>query len=350
LTEAPWFVTLAIPIAAFPSPRPVYAFLALAAGLGLLAIAFAMYASRRLTRPIAALAGNAERLLQGQPMDLSQSSSILDIERLRAALIRAAESVHLIQQGEVRAAVAEERARASAEAAQAVQALNATLEQRVKERTADLQRLTGELALTEQRERQRLAHVLHDGLQQLLVGAKLRATILNKHGDPTVQTASRDIEKLLEEALASSRSLTAELSPTILEHGLIPALQWLATWMQEKHGLMVHLDTDAPVLPLTNPVRLMVFHAVRELLFNVTKHANVREARVAVHQHDGTALIMVADAGTGFDPQTVQSGFGLFSVRERLEYVGGRLDIASAPGQGSRFTLIVPLQPVPPAV
>jgi PAS domain S-box-containing protein len=234
----------------------------------------------------------------------------------------------------------------------ALQQLNATLEDRVRERTADLQRLTGELAVTEQRERQRLAHVIHDGLQQLLVAANMRVRLLERHADPTVQAASREVHKLLNESVIASRSLTAELSPPILESGLIPALGWLGRWMQETHGLTVYLETGAPVVPITNPVRLLVFHAVRELLFNVKKHAHVNEARLAVRQREGWADVIVCDAGIGFDPQAVNtgtSGFGLFSIRERLQYVGGTLHIASAPGQGSRFTLTVPVQPGSPA-
>jgi len=352
LTEAPWVVSLSIPLAAFPSPRPVYGFLALGVVLGCLAVGLALYASRQLTRPVAELAENAERLLRGAAMDYGPASGLREIEHLWEALVTAAASVQALQREEARAAMAEERARLSTESAEAMQQLNATLEQRVQARTADLQRLTGELALAEQRERQRLALMLHDGLQQLLVAAKMRATLLDKHRDPTVQAASRDLQKLLDESIAASRSLTAELSPPILESGLIPALQWLSRWMQDTHGLTVHLNTDAPVLPIANSERLLLFQVVRELLFNVKKHAQVSEASVVVSERHGAVQLVVSDAGAGFDPQTLNTsdgGFGLFSIRERLRYVGGDMAIASAPSQGSKFTLTVPLQASAPS-
>jgi signal transduction histidine kinase len=224
--------------------------------------------------------------------------------------------------------------------------LNTTrLYARLQEDTVALHRLTGELALAEQRERQRVAHVLHDGVQQLLVGATMRVAMLDKHRDPVVQAASRDTQKLLEQGLAESRALTADLSPPILEVGLVPALQGLQRRMKETYGLTVHLDADADP-PLSNPESLLLYHAVRELLFNVTKHAHASEARVGLTKQDGTIQVVVADAGAGFVPGTTppsDGGFGLVSIRERLRYIGGTLDIASAPGQGSRFTLTVPL-------
>jgi two-component system, NarL family, sensor histidine kinase UhpB len=222
---------------------------------------------------------------------------------------------------------------------------------RLHERTLALHRLTGELVLAEQRERQRIAHVLHEGVQQVLVGAKLRSAVLDTHEDPGVQTASRDLRRLLDAALAEARALTADLSPPILEAGLVPALQGLKRRMQETYGLTVHLDAEVDTdLPLTNRENLLVYHAVRELLLNVTKHAHVPEARVSLARHDGHVQVVVADAGAGFVPSARPSsdgGFGLVSLRERLRYVGGHLDIVSAPGQGSRLTLTVPLSPAP---
>ena len=214
-----------------------------------------------------------------------------------------------------------------------------------------LRALAGELTLAEHRERRRIAQILHDHLQQLLVAAKVRLTVLGRAADGGTSQAATDIAGLVEESLTVSRSLTAELSPPILsEAGVTPALAWLAHWMGEKHGLVVELVGEPDVFPGAGDVRVLLYEAVRELLFNVVKHAQVKTATVRVQQApEDQVQVVVEDCGVGFDPPTVTpvgaagGGFGLFSIRERLELVGGRLEVASAPGQGSRFTLTAPL-------
>jgi PAS domain S-box-containing protein len=216
-------------------------------------------------------------------------------------------------------------------------------------RAEQLRRLTGELTLAEQRERRRLAKVLHDHLQQLLVGARFRTSVLSRLGDERVARSAGEIETLLEEALAASRSLTAELSPPILhEGGLGAGLGWLARWMADKHGLGVELSVDEPPQPLLDDVKVLLFESVRELLFNAVKHARASTVRLGLRQVDGGMLqVTVSDSGPGFDPAALRQvgeggGLGLFSIRERLGLIGGRVEIDSTPGQGSRIRLVVP--------
>jgi CheY-like chemotaxis protein len=132
--------------------------------------------------------------------------------------------------------------------------------------------------------------------------------------------------------------------------GLPAALTWLADWTRKQYGLVVQVSAD----PLANSdrkdERTLIFESVRELLFNAVKHARVdRVALNLVLNSDDTLCITVADQGAGFDPAKLvdrakggQVGWGLFSIRERLMLLGGRLDIESAPGRGTRFRLIVP--------
>ena len=235
------------------------------------------------------------------------------------------------------------------------------LERRVAERTAELEhrarqlaRLTSELTLAEQRERQRLAQVLHDHLQQLLVGAKFGLELLSRQATEHQQPAVEQVRGLLDESIKASRALTAELSPPILqEAGLGAGLEWLTRWMHDKHGLAVELAVDADICPEREDIRVLLFQSVRELLFNVVKHAGVTAARVQVTRHDPDHIrVVVSDEGTGFGgPEAVQpggsllvGGFGLFSIRERLHLIGGRLDVATGPGQGTRITLVAPCQ------
>ncbi len=227
----------------------------------------------------------------------------------------------------------------------------------IAQRASQLRALAGELTLSEQRERRRMAKLLHDHLQQLLVGAKFRAAILERGGDELVRNAVAEIEKLLDDSIQASRSLTAELSPPILhDGGLAPGLEWLSRWMADKHGLFVQLEVEKDLPQIPDDVRILLFESVRELLFNVVKHAHCRSVDVTARRIGSREVILtVSDEGQGFDPSAVKKagetggGFGLFSIHERLGMIGGKLEIDSAPGKGSRFVLTAPVNEAPAA-
>jgi len=233
------------------------------------------------------------------------------------------------------------------------------LETRVKERTAELEqraeqltRLSSELTLAEKRERRRLAEIIHDNLQQQIVGAKIRLEVLGRDIGEEHRQPVEEIHALLMDSLRTSRSLNTQLAPHVLyDRGLAPALEWLAQTMRESYPLEV--DTDlAPEIPVSSEnLRVLLFESVRELLFNVVKHARAASARIELARHDGDSLrISVSDGGVGFDSEQLKrglarsDGFGLFSISERLELIGGRLDMESVPGQGAAFHLIAPLE------
>jgi PAS domain S-box-containing protein len=234
-----------------------------------------------------------------------------------------------------------------------------TLELEVKQRqeaeeqlrvlAGQLRALAGELTLTEQRERRRLGKILHDHLQQLLVGAKFRVAILARTGDDLICEAASEIDRLLAESINVSRSLTAELSPPILQEGGLQAgLEWLARWMRDKHALQVDLKTQDGFPDLPNEMTALLFESLRELLFNTVKHAGVSSADVSIRPlKDRSLRIQVRDEGRGFDPTSIApssgggGGFGLFSIRERMNLIGGKVEIDSAPGQGASVILTV---------
>jgi len=236
-----------------------------------------------------------------------------------------------------------------------LKSLNETLERRVAERSAEAERrseqlrqLASELTLAEQRERKRLAQVLHDGLQQILVGAKYRLALFDR-SKGTKQTAA-EVADIIDDAIETSRSLTAELSPPILhQSGLLAALEWLVRWMHDKHGLSVALVAGEKIRLPPGELDVFLFQAIRELLFNVIKHAGVKEARVRVNQQDGQIQITVEDEGSGFDPSQLRAaggetgGFGLFNLSERLNLLGGGMTIDSSSEKGSRILLSAPM-------
>lgn len=243
---------------------------------------------------------------------------------------------------------------------EALKELNETLEQRVAERTAVAERrsrqlaaLASQLSQAEQRERRKIARVLHDGLQQMLITAKLKISQLEKKDlGPQSNEVVRNVDNLLEQSIQASRELTVSLSPPILyDMGLIPALEWLGRQMSDKHNLRVELAADATVRPKTEALRVLLFESVRELLFNVVKHAGVSYARVQVLRHsDSEMKVVVEDYGAGFEVNKAQynagldGGFGLFSIRERLELLGGRMQVYSSPNCGARLSLYAPVR------
>jgi signal transduction histidine kinase len=203
------------------------------------------------------------------------------------------------------------------------------------------------LELAEQRERRRLAMILHDGLQQILVAAKLNFGVLSRTGD--LKKATEEVVGLLDEAIEMSRSLTAELGPPMLFRGGIgSSLRWLVRWFHERHSLTVKLTAPEEIMPVPEEVSVLLFRSVRELLFNIVKHAGSDVAFVEVVQQEGWIRVSIADEGAGFDPSQIRGeggssgGFGLFSISERLGFLRGTMEIESALGHGSRFVLSVP--------
>ncbi|MGH9867380.1 MAG: response regulator [Candidatus Polarisedimenticolia bacterium] len=234
--------------------------------------------------------------------------------------------------------------------------LNESLEQRVTERTRmaehrtrQLRALAAELTQTEHRERLRLAQTLHDHIQQLLVAAKLKLSSLHRavQGQQAERLVS-DVEALISETVDSSRSLAVDLSPPILrDAGLVRALEWLSRRNVEKHGLLVDVQAPPEAEPRSEEIRFLLFDAIRELLFNVVKHARTNRATVRLSRGTGGELrVEVEDAGAGFDPEAEAAapheGFGLLHIRERLELLGGLMLMHAAPGKGTRIEMTVP--------
>ncbi|HUG90380.1 MAG TPA: response regulator [Planctomycetaceae bacterium] len=218
-------------------------------------------------------------------------------------------------------------------------------------RAAQLRTMASELAHAEQRERRRLSQILHDHIQQLLVAATMRVIRAQMHAPTSgARQELSEVKELLEQSISASRSLATELSPPVLnDSGLASALEWLGRWMREKHGLAVQIDCQAGVHLVAEELRLTMFQAVRELLFNVVKHSGSTAARLRMDRPDDAWVqVAVEDDGAGFDVSRAATpggheGLGLFSIRERLETLGGRMEIDSRQGAGTRIRLFAPL-------
>ena len=216
----------------------------------------------------------------------------------------------------------------------------------LEHRAHQLQKLTLELAQAEDRERRRLAEILHDDLQQVLAAAKFHLGLLNNRvkNDAEAKELGDHLTGMLREAIEKSRSLSHELSPAVLyQSDLGETFEWLARQVQAKHGLTVHTEVHGRIDSPSEPIKAFLFRAAQEILFNAAKHAQVKDVRLRLQRRRGQLWLTVADRGRGFDPQTLSqtSGFGLFSIRERVELLGGRMKIRSARGRGAVFLIVV---------
>jgi len=226
-------------------------------------------------------------------------------------------------------------------------------EERLLVYQGQLRSLASELLLTEERERRRIATDLHDHIGQTLVVVQMKIDSLRPPEGAAEPDGELDrISALLDEMDEGIRSLTFELSPPVLhELGLKAGVEWLAEQLHAQHGLRLEVSDDGLPKPLGGDVRTLLFRAVRELLINVVKHARAGVTRVSLSRVGHHIHAQVIDDGAGFEPppdsipRGSTGGFGLFSIRERMESIGGAVQIESSPGRGTRALLIAPLRP-----
>jgi two-component system CheB/CheR fusion protein len=237
--------------------------------------------------------------------------------------------------------------------------MNVDLERTVNERTRKLEeksreirRMAIELSQTEQRERRRLASTLHDNLQQIIASARLRLETSMNSSEQADQEGLSQVQKLLQEAADTCRNVTSRLAPPVLyDAGFFSALRWLCKDFKENHDLLLSCDIakyDAE--PFDQDTAVFVFQSIKELLFNIVKHAGVDHARLSVGMKDGYLDVAISDTGKGFDMKQLDAdsrekgGYGLFSIRQRMAVVGGYLEIDSEPGKGTRVEISVPVE------
>jgi PAS domain S-box-containing protein len=224
-------------------------------------------------------------------------------------------------------------------------------EQKLLEYQHQLRSLASELSLTEARERKRIAADLHDRIGQALALTRIKLGTL-KAGTRSAAKASSIEEtiRLIELTIKEVRTLIFELSsPLLYEVGLKAAVEQLVEQIQDQHGIPISLEDDGRPKPLGIDGSVVLFQAVRELLLNVVKHAAAHRIRVSMSRRNNAVEITVQDDGVGFHVSRrafkpgSQGGYGLFSIRERLEYLGGEMVVESSPGRGTRAALALNL-------
>jgi len=214
-----------------------------------------------------------------------------------------------------------------------------------------LRSLASQLSLVEEKERRRIAIDLHDHISQTLALCKIKLGILQESASSNLTKPLEEIRNIVEQSIQYTRSLTFELSPPILyELGFESAVESLGEQILRKHGILFRCKDDGQPKPMREDTRIILFQVVRELLMNIAKHAHADKASISIFKDGDSIRIHIEDDGVGFDTSKIDTslnntvGFGFFSIRERLNYIGGQIEIKSEPGHGTKVTIIAPLK------
>lgn len=238
------------------------------------------------------------------------------------------------------------------------------LEEKVRERTTELVTLTenllasrdqlrvlaSDITLAEEKERKRIAAVLHDEVAQTLAAAKMRLDILRAQtAGESYADAIAEARELLGKSIRETRSLMTDISsPLLFDMGLAAACESLAERLSAGYEVQVRCEIRKAYKNLDPELKIVLFQVIRELLNNAVKHSGAGNIRIAVEDENAHILIRVMDDGKGFDTNAVgmpteTGGFGLFSIRERIIAFNGSVQIESSPGAGTTVTVTVPL-------
>ena len=214
-----------------------------------------------------------------------------------------------------------------------------------------LRLLNATLLKSEEKERKTIAGFLHDGIGQTLSIANMKLTsLLNNEMSETLEKAIGETSNLINHAIAETRLLTYDLSPPILyELGLLPAIKWKLEQISSKAPIQTEFICHVDQIVLNPEVSILIFRTLSELLINVLKHAEASKISISVKNLKNNYYISVVDNGKGFDTKQVnefnrQSGYGLFSIVERMESINGKFKIKSKAGKGTHAVLVIPVK------
>jgi signal transduction histidine kinase len=217
-----------------------------------------------------------------------------------------------------------------------------------EERMAILREQFAQVTAAQEEERQRIARELHDGAVPALASLGIRLHTVGKRLARENHPLAAEINELADQVQASSRDmrrLIHDLRPVALDElGLVPALREHLTHCERERGLAFRLTADvAERLPAS--VETALFRIVQEAVNNVLQHAQAQQVRVTLSRRDNDIRLEIADDGHGFDPHLPRSGkhIGLWSMRERVEQLGGQFEVRSVPDQGTTLIAVVPL-------
>ena len=218
-----------------------------------------------------------------------------------------------------------------------------------EERMAILRQQLALVTAAQEEERERIARELHDGLGPVLASLNLRLRTARKLLERDHHPVAGEIEELAEQAQASIRDirrLMYDLRPAALDElGLVPALREYLAHSQQEYGLTIEFTANED-RRLPTSVETALFRITQEGMNNVVRHAEAHRVEVVLLMDEARVMLRIADDGRGFDPEAPRSGthLGLWSMRERVEQLGGQFEVASPPGRGTVVKAVIPLR------
>lgn len=343
LAATPFYVVLEQPVdVALALPQQLRQRLLLWIAVGLVAtLIVAWVTTRHVVKPSEELTAAAVRMAGG---DLSSPIMVTAQDEI-GQLARALEVM---------------RERLSA-AHESIERTNVELEARVAERTARLGQLLQRTISAQEEERQRLARELHDETAQTLTALSIAVDRVRDslpNASPHTREQVQLAKALAERLLAETRRLMLGLRPMLLDDlGLLPAIRWLCETAFSELDVVATVEGDPAAERLAGHIEVALFRIAQEAINNVAHHAGAHNVRVKVVRDVERVTVEIVDDGGGFDPDQVDRGpgsaehMGLIGMRERVGLLGGRLEVDSGPGRGTRLLVEVPLagvQPTPP--
>lgn len=223
------------------------------------------------------------------------------------------------------------------------------VERALREREQMYRDLSNHLQRVREEQSAHMAREIHDDLGQSLAALKMNLTMISKTGaDPTIEPLISDMREILDQTVKKVRSLAQELRPPVLDTtGIIEALRWHSKEFEKAFGIPTKFETDLDELELGKDSSLATFRILQEALTNSVRHGNPSRIRVRLTIPEAEELVVaVTDDGNGFvyEPDGARGGFGLLSMRERAQQVGGALDVESAPGAGTTVRARIPVR------
>lgn len=340
LAGRPFYVVLEQPVdVALALPQQLRERLLAWIAVGLVAtLVVAWVTTRRVVKPTEELTVAAERMAGG---DLASPVAVVAQDEI----------------GQLAQALEVMRQRLGA-AHEAIEDTNRELEARVAERTARLGQLLQRTISAQEEERQRLARELHDETAQTLVALAMAVDAI-RDGLPDAPSRTREqiqlAKSMAERLLAETRRLMVGLRPMLLDDlGLLPAIRWLCDSHLAELGVVASVEGDPGAVRLPAHIEVTLFRIAQEAISNIARHAGARHVQVRVVREAERVTVEIVDDGRGFDTQPFDGGpgqlehMGLIGMRERVGLLGGRLEITSSPGRGTRLLAEVPLTVVSP--
>ncbi|KNY25091.1 sensor histidine kinase [Pseudobacteroides cellulosolvens] len=204
-------------------------------------------------------------------------------------------------------------------------------------------------------ERQRVAREIHDGPAQSMSNVVLKAEICEKLIDVDIEKARfelQNLKRIVRESLVDVRKIIYNLRPMSLDDlGLVPTLQRYISTFQEENKIDVLFKSRGSISDIRSVISLTVFRIVQEALNNIRKHAKANSVSVNIEFIEDKLRLSINDDGVGFDVESlkvkhedIESGFGLFSMKERVELLDGEFNISSRTGSGTRLSIMIPLK------